>query len=399
VTTTQTGLAESAALQLKMQILHYGVVPTPALLDRYGPPYLEKRRAYGNADDLAFVGRSLPQEAYLGDTRIIVAMNVRPESPWIMDWEEEFGFFVRHRDGGERVSLDFPRYPAFYDYPMSDGGKVKNIITLYGGGSLGVFVYGRCALVDMGKACHYCSIEPNRSKDDVDFAYVVAEKKLREALTLALKDEEAPIKQVMLNGGNFPDPDKSFLYYARLVATAREVIDASGRDVELHLIVYPPEDLELFSALRGQNVGVAMNTEVYDSEIFARICPGKTVVGGQQHLHDALCRAAEILEPGSVHSIFVGGLEPQYSMTAGMEFLAAHGVTPIINVFHADPGTPLYSHPEPSLARIQEMGEALEGIFSRHSFMRPFYLDCGRNSIDTEAYLQLFSQAAPVAGR
>jgi hypothetical protein len=81
-------------------------------------------------------------------------------------------------------------------------------------------------------------------------------------------------------------------------------------------------------------------------------------------------------------------------MTAGMEFLADHGVTPIINVFHADPGTPLYSHPEPSLDRIQEMGEILEGIFSRHSFMRPFYMNCGRNSIDTEAYLRLFSQTA-----
>jgi hypothetical protein len=135
-----------------------------------------------------------------------------------------------------------------------------------------------------------------------------------------------------------------------------------------------------------------MNTEVFDSQIFARICPGKDVVGGQQHLHQALCRGAEILGPGHIYSIFVGGLEPQPSMTEGMEYLAEHGVTPIINVFHADPGTPLYTHPEPSIGRIREMGAVHESLFRRYSFMKPFYMNCGRNSIDTEAYLGLFSQ-------
>lgn len=395
MTTTATNLDAAAALQVKMQILHHGVLPTPAMLDHYGPPYLEKRRAYGNADDLAFTGLSLPQEAYLEPARIITSLNVRPTSPWLLDWTESDGFFVTERNAdGPRIPVDFPRHPAFYDYPMSDGGTVKNVITLYGGGSLGVFVYGRCALVDMGKACQYCSIEPNRSKDDVDFANVIGERKLREALTLALSDQDAPIKQVMLNGGNFPDQNKSFLYYARLVGAAREVIDASGRDVELHLIVYPPADLELFSALADYDVGVAMNTEVYDTAIFNKVCPGKTVVGGQSHLHNALCRAAEILGPGHVYSIFVGGLEPQPSMTAGMNFLAQHGVTPIVNVFHADPGTPLYSHPEPTIDRIMEMGSVHEGLFRQYDFMRPFYLHCGRNSIDTEAYLGLFSQLA-----
>lgn len=393
VTTTLTALDAAEALRVKMDILHHGAVPTETMLAQYGPPYLEKRRAYGNPDDLAFVDRSLPQEVYIEPARLIASLNVRRHSPWSLDWTPELGYFFA-MEGGPLVPVDFPRRPAFYEYPMSDGGTVKNVITLYGGGSLGVFVYGRCALVDMGKACQYCSIEPNRGKEDVDFAKVIGEAKLREALTLALQDRDAPIRQVMINGGNFPDPDRSFLHYARLVRAAREVIDASGRDVELHLIVYPPANLELFAELAGTDVGVAVNTEVYDSEIFARICPGKNVVGGQRHLLDAMCRGAEILGPGHVYSIFVGGLEPQDSMTAGMGYLADHGVTPIINVFHADPGTPLYSHPEPSVARIQEMGQVLEGLFRRHDFMRPFYLHCGRNSIDTEAYLGLFSQNA-----
>ena len=38
------------------------------------------------------------------------------------------------------------------------------------------------------------------------------------------------------------------------------------------------------------------------------------------------------------------------------------------------------------------MGSVHEDLFSRYSFMKPFYMNCGRNSIDTEAYLGLFSQ-------
>jgi hypothetical protein len=385
------GLDAVLALRVKMEILHHGVVPTESALAHYGPPYLEKRRAYGNADDIAFLGRPLPQEAYLEPAHLITSLNVRTHSPWSLDWTAEQGFILSRVGGGWVVPVDFPRRPAFYDYPLSGGGTVKQVATLYGGGSLGVFVYGRCALVDMGKACQYCSIEPNRGRDDVDFARVISETRLREALSLALQDSDAPIGQVMINGGNFPDPDRSFSYYARLVAAAREVIDASGRAVELHLIVYPPKTPRLFAALAPHDVGIAMNTEVYDPDIFAVVCPGKATVGGQDHILASLCQAAEALGKGHVFSIFVGGLEPQESMTRGMRFLADHGVTPIVNVFHADPGTPLYDHQEPTIERILEMGGEQEALFREHEFMRPFYMNCGRNSIDTEAYLSLFS--------
>ncbi|MGH3156557.1 MAG: radical SAM protein [Streptosporangiaceae bacterium] len=382
------------ALRAKMEILHHGVVPTELAMTRYGPPYLVKRRAYGNADDPAFLGRPLPQEAFLGEARLVTSLNVRSGSPWSLDWGPEGGFFLARSNVGWAVPVDFPRQPAFYDYPMPGGGTVKNVVTLYGGGSLGVFAYGSCALVDMGKACHYCSIEPNRGRGGDGFARVISETRLREALSLALADRDAPVRQVMINGGNFPDPDRSFTHYARLAAAAREVIDASGRPVELHLIVYPPANPGLYAQLSGLDVGVALNIEVFAPDVFARVCPGKADVSGQDHILASLREAAKILGPGHVFSILVGGLEPQASMARGMRALAGQGVTPIVNVFHADPGTPLHSHPEPTIGRITEMGTLQEALFGEFPFMRPFYLRCGRNSIDTEAYLGLFSALA-----
>jgi hypothetical protein len=370
---------------LKAELLSAGMGLSQSFLDHYGPPYLEKRRAYGNPDPVAMREMVLPQELYLLPDRLVVSVNVRPGSPWTLDWRDGFG--VSGPWGW--ADIDFPRRPAFYDYVLEDGLRVSRVITLYGGGALGIFIYGNCALVDMGKACQYCSIAPNHSHD-VDFEKVVRAQQVEESIFAALQDEEAPISQVMLNGGNFPDRDRSFNYYASMVEAARRGIARSGRPVDLHLIVFPPRDLGLFAGLRDLDVSIAMNSEVFSPELFARFCPGKDAVAGQRHLAEAMRRAALTLGEGKVYSIIVGGLDTAADLDRGMRQLADAGVTPIINVFHADPGTPMEKHPIPDPGAIMAMGAALQKVFEENEYMRPFYLDCGRNSLDTEAFKRLF---------
>jgi hypothetical protein len=372
---------------IKAELLSKGVVPTESFLRAYGAPYLTKRRAYGNPDDPGYLDRPLPQELYLLPDNLVCAVNVRRGSEWRLDWSEETGFVVAR--GELLVSISFPLLPAFYTERLKSGGLVQSVITLYGGGSLGIFVRGQCALVEMGSACQYCSISPNRSRQE-EFPTVVTEPRLREALSIALQDKACPISQVMINGGNFRDPNRSFLYYTRLCRAARDVIEQSGREVELHLIVYPPEDLNLLKELKGADVSVAMNMEVFNPVLFREFCPGKNQVLGQVHILAALRTAAYALGKGHVFSILVGGLEDQDTMQEGMELLAHDGVTPIINVFHPDPETPLHSRPSPSVERILSMGAGLQEIYDRSSFSRPFYSNCGRNSLDTEAFRGLF---------
>jgi hypothetical protein len=111
---------------------------------------------------------------------------------------------------------------------------------------------------------------------------------------------------------------------------------------------------------------------------------------GQLHVLRALTRAAEILGAGNVFSIVVGGLEGQESMDRGMERLAGEGVIPVINVFHPDPETPLATRSAPPANRILEMGRSLQAVFDKTTFARPFYLGCGRNSLDAEAHCRMF---------
>jgi hypothetical protein len=376
------------AIEMKANLLAEGMTLSESFLTHYGPPFLEKRRAYGNPDPERMRAVTMPQELYVGAERLVVSVNIRPGSPWILDWRDGFGL---QGPGLDWSPIDFPRRPQFYDAAMAEGAPVSRIITLYGGGALGLFIYGNCALVDMGKACHYCSIAPNHEAG-VDFEKVISPAQVEASLRIALADASSSATQVMINGGNFPDRDKSFLYYVSICAAARRAIDASGKEIELHLIVFPPDDLALLEELQPLDLSVAMNCEVFTPELFEKYCPGKSAVASQAHLFAALKQAAQILDPGQVFSILVGGLEATEVTHDGMKMLADCGVTPVINVFHADPGTPLAAHPVPSASRIIALGEALQDVYSANTFMRPFYLDCGRNSLDTEASRFMFGR-------
>ena len=375
------------AVRIKAEILAHGVNLTPELLRNFGPPYLEKRRAYGNQDPPELRRHTIPQEVWFADRQVIAAVNVRPSSPWDLTFDGT-SYRLFHSDG-RSLDVDFPRRPGFYDRWLPGGRPTNQIVTLYGGTSLAVFVYGSCSLVETGNPCGYCSIEQNRSIA-TEYDKVVRPAQLRDALASALSDSPDHVNQVMLNGGNFHDADKSFQYYAELVSVAREAIDRSGKLVELHLIVFPPKDLSLFERLRGTGASIAMNTEIYDPQLFARYCPGKAKVIDRCHMFDALEAASDVVGRGHVFSIFVGGLEPLDSLREGLDFVFSKGAVPVINVFHPDPGTPLESHPAPPVEQIMAMGRALQGAYDQHEFARPFYDHCGRNSLDSEAHMRLF---------
>ncbi len=377
-----------AAVHLKAELLAEGVALSPRVLEHYGLPYLVKRRAYGNPDPLELRQASIPQELYLGDKSVICAVNVRSASSWRLDFEGEY--YLESVRNGWRVPVSFPLHPPYYDVPRTGASKAPGeLVTLYGGGALGIFIYGDCALVQAKQACHYCSIEPNR-KRATGFADVISPAEVEAAVYASMMADNGTIRQVMLNGGNFSDLNKSFSYYVRIAEAARRAVDRAGKDIPIHLIAFPPSNLDLINDLSDLGVEVAFNTEMYDEALFERYCPGKAEAGGHRLLWSALERAVKVLGKGRAFSIFVGGLEPLESCAKGLEFVAGLGATPVINVFHADPETPLASHPIATAAEIMAMGRSLQDVYRRFDVPCPFYEGCGRNSIDSEAYMNLF---------
>lgn len=377
-----------SAIQIKASILSEGVQITESLLNNFGPHYLEKRRAYGNGDPLHYRVVRIPQELYIHQDgqKLVAAVNIKEDSTWSLHFDAG-RYWLSHYEK-EWYEVSFPLRPDFYTQKLSNGKYASQVITLYGGGSLGIFAYGTCHLVEIKKPCHYCSISQNRSKG-TDFVFTVSEPTLVEALQKAIVEKKNTIRQVMLNGGNFPDMDKSFIYYVNTIKSIAQLLKENNVAMESHLIVYPPKNLDLLKLLENADVSIAMNTEVFNKTLFNKYCPGKVATSGREHILQALECAAEVLGKGRVYSIFVGGLEPVESLAEGLHYLSEKNVTPIVNVLHTDPETPLEHFPNPTHETIMQMGKALQDVFTKHQ-LKPFYENCGRNSIDTEAYQKLF---------
>lgn len=366
---------------IKASILSNGIRISRAVKENYGNPYLIKRRAYGISDPLEYNDIDLPQEMYL-DGNLICAVNIREDSNWLLDYVGAKYIIVN--DKGESFQVDFPKTPDFYNEKLSNGKKSNTIATLYGGSALGIFVNAKCNLVETSKACKYCSIKINHDQG-VDFSSLVKPNEIYETAKLALTGT-SPIRQIMINGGNFPNSDKGFGIYIECCKMARKAIDEMSSDVELHLIAYPPNDLTLIKKLKEIKVSIAFNSEVYDSELFADYCPGKD----KTKIDKALDYAFEVLGPQKVYSIMVGGLEPNKSLKLGIDELVNRGIVPVINIFHPDPNTELEKFKSPSESKIIEMGIILQNAYSQMNVENPFYKYCGRNSIDYEASLELF---------
>ncbi|EIU6784209.1 hypothetical protein L5164_003779 [Vibrio parahaemolyticus] len=366
---------------LKASLLSNGVRVSELAKEKYGEPFLVKRRAYGISDPLEYNEIDLPQEMYL-NSDIICAVNIRTDSPWKLDYiDEEFKII---NDDGYSFDVDFPRTPEFYSKKLSNGKLCNTIATLYGGSALGIFVNSKCHLVESKNACKYCSIKVNHDQG-VDFVSLVKPIEIYEAVKLSLQSQ-SPIKQVMINGGNFPNPDKGFEIYIECCKMARKAIDELCSDIELHLIAYPPNRLELIDQLAEYNVSIALNSEVYNDKLFNSYCPGKD----KHKINLALDHAVQVLGEQKVYSIMVGGLEPNESLELGLNDLISRNIIPVVNIFHPDPNTDLEHYKSPRTDDIIDMGKKLQECYSKIKVKSPFYQYCGRNSIDYEASLNLF---------
>lgn len=373
------------ATQIKLQLLSTGIDFEEGFLDSYGPGFIEKRWAYGNSDASRFTSR-IPQEVYVGD--VITAIHYVPTSPWKLGvHDNDFGLYHK----GELIStVSFPRRPNFYSESLSSGMPCRSVGTLYGGGSLGIFALGTCYYFRIDKSCGFCSLEPTRSTHG-DHLMLIKPEIASELTQIALKTDGETIKQVMLNGGNRKDNDENFLHHVSTLRLICDEVAQAGKqnDVEVHLITMPPDNHRLFKELQGLPVKVAMNLEVFSPDLFPVIAPGKAETYGRQKLISALQKAVEVLGKGNVYTIFVGGLEPIDSLAQGLEYVAEQGVVPVINVFHRDPGTRLENHPRSSVDELNVMGKLLQKVYLAYGY-EPFYQNCGRNSLDSEAYYGYF---------
>jgi hypothetical protein len=380
-------------VQLKAAVLSMGVDLSGSFLQNYDSKFLEKRRAYGNQDPSEYLNMRIPQEFYILPEKLICAINLRKDTIWKIDYINS-KYVLKNTETDDIYEITFPLRPSFYDIQLTNGKLVSQYVTLYGGNSLGVFVYGDCTFSANGNQCRYCSLTVNKNRNS-QFEKLITVEQISEVIHLVLADPSSSgLKQIMVNGGNMGTPDVNFSYYSEIVLNIASILKEKNRNesLELHLIVYPPNNLNLFEKFIGIDVSVSLNTEIYDFELFKKFCPGKQLTTTREHHYKSLEECIKVLGKGRVYSVFVGGIESIESLSVGIETTIQIGAIPVINILHTDPNTEMYSFPNPTPEMILEMGSMLQQFYADCDFIKtPFYENCGRNSIDYEAFNKMFS--------
>ncbi len=372
---------------VKASLLSNGIKIDDSILNNFKEGlFVEKRRAFGNQDPKKYLQLHIPQEVYILPDNIICAVNVKNSSTWRLIFEDG-NYYVT--DENQRFRVEFPKRPLFYNKQTSLCPKinVNQILTLYGGICLGVFANRFCSYAP-DNVCHFCSLTNNHGKEN-NFLDFITPEIMNDALSIAL-NENYSIKLVAITGGIYKNLDENFQYFFQLAYEARKTLDKLQRsDINILLVISPPTNKKLLKKLKGLKIKVAIDLEVYRKDLFQKYCPGKDKFTGYEHFIESLIYLTDIMGYGNVYSLFVGGLEPISSFKQGAEFLASHGIVPVVNVLHVDPGTKMTEKDRPSVDYIMKSGEILQTLYSKYKF-EPFYEHCRRNSLDTEAYQKMF---------
>lgn len=135
-------------------------------------------------------------------------------------------------------------------------------------------------------------------------------------------------------------------HFIDVVAAVRVV---SPDNVRHHVITMPPDTLSMLQDLKDAGEGtVNFAIEVFDPDLFAKICKGKDTLYERDKFIEAIQEGVKTFGRGKTFYNFVGGMEPVDSMIEGFETFARMRVAPSVNVFYADPESAYADRSSPS---------------------------------------------------
>ena len=172
-----------------------------------------------------------------------------------------------------------------------------------------------------------------------------------------------------------------------IIDHVRAVHEACDPKISIHVLAHPPNDFKLIDEYKAAGVtSIAFNLEVYDREHFSKVCPGKDQHYGYDKWWDALEYAKEVFGEYEVYCGLVWGVEPIETSMQGMEEILRRRIGLATNVFHADPGSVMVKHPQPTIEEITRLAEFEAQLYKQYPDAGTIYDISMRNTIDWELH-------------
>ncbi len=349
----ETDVSRNPAL-LKLDLYCRGMRIDDSCLveDDGGRPLLRTRAGLGSGLELILPGGLW--------TNVPVTERFARSSPYVLYREEGQYVIRRHGEsragngGGIQVLVSASRpvawvrpapRPDWYARTTSTGKPMTRIGTLQGT-YLGIYPAKVCDYWrEKPKAnCKFCSVGLNLGLDDAD------EKSVEEVLEVvrAARDESG-ITYVDFNTGHYVGDT----YLDILEPFVRRLKQETGLLIGIQ--TPPHHDLRRYDALRQMGINrVSFCFEIFDPEIFHRVCPGKSREYGLQRYLDAVAYCARLgvdsplsFDPWVSNGEIIAGLEPAASSIAAIDWITSVGAIPTVCVFRPLAGTDMQDEPPP----------------------------------------------------
>jgi len=327
------------------------------------PPYVSLEGARGIARTRAGLGSGLeiviPTHSWLKREIWMNAPVVEPfaeRSPYVLRGNPDAGYAIYDDRGLANYPVRLPREPGWYqrqtarDVPMSRIGVLQ-------GTYLGIYINPMCAFWNYKPAlnCGFCTTGRNVGEGEAGLKTVddVVE-------TCHAAKDESGITFVHFNGG---------FQGTRGLRAAEPYVRAVKENVGLlvGLQLTPERDLSGYDRLIDFGVDhFSFCLELFDPEWFARVCPGKARMLGQDLFLEAMDYCAARLPRGAVSGEIIAGLEPVEQTLAAIERIASVGAFPTVCVFRPTVGSDMQDWPPPDPDDIRKILAAVYGACRRH---------------------------------
>ncbi|MGE3166382.1 MAG: radical SAM protein [Planctomycetota bacterium] len=280
----------------------------------------------------------------------VVSTRVNPASPYRVDVGASG---LELRLGNELLAtIELLPVPAYYQKSLANGHPVHEVApTIEWGYLIYLTVYRKCQYFGFKEECRFCDINENYRQQVAagrPYRTVKPVDEVLEALAIIAQSDGAA-RAYTLTGGSITRHLRG-KSEAEFYAEYAEAIEAqfSGRWIGKAVTqALPVADLRRF-----KDAGVRIyhpNFEVWDADLFTKICPGKAEYVGRDEWFKRILDARDVFGPENVIPNFVAGVEMSRphgfatvdealaSTGAGLEWFMSQGVAPRFTVWCPEP--------------------------------------------------------------
>ena len=285
-----------------------------------------------------------------------VAERFAERSPYRLTGGPAEGYSIVDKRSSHLYSARLPAQPQWYsrrtsrDVPMDRIGQLQ-------GTYLGIYINPVCAFWNYSPAlnCRFCTTGQNVGTTEA------ADKSIADVIeTCRAARAESGVTFVHLNGG---------FQGSRGLEFATPYVTAIKRDVGMLVGVQlaPEPVFARYDALIAAGVDhLSFCLELLDPEWFARICPGKQRMHGQQLFIDAMKHCVARMPRGAVSGEIIAGIEPIERTLEAIDLITDLGAFPTVCIFRPTIGSDMEDWPSPSYEEMRRVMAHLYEACRRH---------------------------------